>query len=132
MIRKIDFALQLVIVALFIFCLIWFSIAERSLNIFAFLVLPILSIWQLISAVLNLLLSHNQNDKKALSLYWKICLPSAALFISSLFFNQSALDNNDILPIFLLVAGLAGGVVASAYYLYIYKRYFIVNSRKRA
>lgn len=63
--------------------------------------------------------------RKALAVYWKIVLPGAALFITSLFFSDKAIDDNEVLPLTLVIAGELGGIIASGFYLYIYQKHFI-------
>ncbi len=125
MIRKIDFGLQALIVLFFLTVLVWFSIANHSFNFMAFLVLPVLSIWQLVSAMLIMLLLHRPGVKKRLAAYWKCAIPCAAILLGTILFGQKAIDDNEILPQVFLAIGLIGGGLASLYYLYLYMKYFL-------
>ena len=123
--RKFDFYAQLILIILIIFASL-LCFLQPGYIIFCLLGLMILGPWQIISAITVTTDPVYRPFKKHIRHYWIASICMILIIVATILINNNAFEIPQAL-IFLI----AGSMAIAVYYLYLYKKYFLVTSAEK-
>jgi hypothetical protein len=122
--RKVDYHGQVVLLALIVITalLYYFSKGFIFLTLIGLL---ILGIWQIISALTITYSQHSKMYSKYIRNYWMACISMLLIFSGVFIFARY---NEASLSLWFIGISTVGGFITAFYYLYLYKKYFLITA----
>lgn len=126
--RKLDYYGQVVLLTLIVLTALLFYF-NKSFLFLSMIGLFILGFWQIISALTVTFSHHLKIYNHFIRNYWVACISMLLIFAGV--FVVARFQNN-LLINWLFGISTTGGLITSFYYLYLYKRYFLIAANNES